>query len=99
MSSYIEYILREIMCQESFRGDANISGLCAGVRGSYPMYMFGVVNPQREKHHKTLDNDPYNMRGWPHDEIYRKTRADGRRLPSPYSGPYCPSNGERYGVE
>ena len=46
-----------------------------------------------------LDNDPYNMRGWPHDEIYRKTRADGRRLPSPYSGPYCPSNGERYGVE
>ena len=34
-----------IMCQERFCVETNISGLCAGVRGSYPMYMFGVVNP------------------------------------------------------
>ena len=53
---------RIIMCQESFDVDANFFGFTAGVRGSYPMYMFGVVNPQRglqEKNcSKMLDNDP-----------------------------------------
>ena len=43
MSSYIEYIEGIIMCQESFRVERYFSGFCAGVRGSYPMYMFGVV--------------------------------------------------------
>ena len=33
------------MCQESFRVERYFSGFDAGVRGSYPMYMFGVVNP------------------------------------------------------
>ena len=37
------------MCQERFCVDANFLGFTAGVRGSYPMYMFGVVNLQREK--------------------------------------------------
>ena len=45
------------MCQERFCVDANFLGFVAGVRGSYPMYMFGVVKVWREKHMKiALEN-------------------------------------------
>ena len=40
------------MCQERFRVERYFSGFTAGVRGSYPMYMFGVVKVWREKTHE-----------------------------------------------
>lgn len=38
-----------IMCQERFCVERYFFAFDAGVRGSYPMYMFGVVNLWREK--------------------------------------------------
>ena len=43
---------RIILCQERFRVERYFSGFTAGVRGSYPMYMFGVVKVWREKTHE-----------------------------------------------
>lgn len=63
------------MCQERFRVERYFFGFDAGVRGSYPMYMFGVVKVFRQKKNigfraVALDFDMQNRIGWNHDEIH-----------------------------